>query len=502
MPRGRDEWLHLARKLDWQPSYIDPDAAFPSAIAGAADLPDEAWRAFDEPFRTTYHEYVHGQHAKEESVRAVREVLANRDAYLALDPAWRSAFQLHAATLPLAEFAAVIGNLGAARFGRDSAWRNAALLGALDELRHTQIPLLVSHDLIAADPRLDWTHRFLHTNQWIAIAARHLVDELLFGADPIELAVATNFVFETGFTNLQFIGLAAMARLVGDRLLEKMLTSIQTDEARHAQIGEAMMRILSVHDRARVQALVDKWLWRSWRFFSVVTGISMDYLTPLGARRQSFREFVAEWILEQFDAALTRNGLDRPWYWDELVASIDHYHHRVYLSAYTHRATVWFDLPVPSPDERAWLVEKYPASWLELAPLWERVDARWRACGPGVEWHTHGATPIGFCNLCQLVLSGGDARHNTAEVLDHDGRRYIFCSAPCRWIFEREPERYRDHLDLVARILRGEAPANLLALVRDYFGLDPETWGRDTHHGHHPWRRPPPAAAPIPSEER
>lgn len=487
MARRREEWLELARKLDWELSYVDERTAFPAAMAGGPWLPASVWQAFDEPFRTTYAEYVQGQHTKEESVRAVRELLGSGDDYLALDRRWRSAFALHSATLPLAEFAAVVGFLGSARFGRDSAWRNAALLGALDELRHTQIPLFISHELIPSEPRLDWTHRFFHTDQWIAIAARHFVDELLFGADPIEMAVATNFVFETGFTNLQFIGLASMARLVGDKMFEKMLTSIQTDEARHAQIGEAVMRVLVQHDKAYVQGLVDKWLWRSWRFFSIVTGLSMDYLTPVESRRQSFREFVDEWVLGQFDAALQRNGLERPWYWDELVQSVDHYHHQVYLSAYTHRATVWFDLPVPAPEDRAWLGEKYPSSWAALAPLWERIDERWRESGPGVEWHTHGATPIGFCSLCQLVLSGGTPHANSAETLEHDGRRYIFCSAPCRWIFQREPERYQDHEDLVQRILKGKAPANILSLVREYFGLDPQTWGRDSYGGDYPW---------------
>ncbi len=487
MARRREDWLELARKLDWTMSYVDERRAFPAAMAGAPWLPTEVWATFDEPFKTTYAEYVRGQHAKEESVRAVREVLATNDDFLALDPAWRSCFALYAATLPLAEFAAVVGFLGAARFGRDSAWRNAALLGGLDELRHAQIPLLVVHDLIGAEPRLDWTHRFLHTNQWIAVAARHLVDEMLFGATPIEMAVATNFVFETGFTNLQFIGMAAVSRAVGDKLFEKMLTSIQTDEARHAQIGEAVMRILVEHDKPYVQSLVDKWLWRSWRFFSVVTGLSMDYLTPIDARRQSFREFVDEWVLGQFDESLARMGLDRPWYWSQLTQSVDYYHHQVYASAYTHRATVWFDMPLPSPDERAWLAAKYPKSWPDFAPIWERVDERWREVGPGVEWHTHGATPLGFCNICQLVLCGGTPRDNSAVTHDHGGRRYVFCSTPCLRIFEQEPERYAAHEDIVQRILTGKAPGNLLSLVREYFGLDKQTWGRDTHGGDYPW---------------
>ena len=70
-------------------------------------------------------------------------------------------------------------------------------------------------------------------------------------------------------------------------------------------------------------------------------------------------------------------------------------------------------------------------------------------------------------------------------------KRRIFCSAPCRWIFEREPERYRDHEDIVKRILAGKAPGNLLALCRGYFGLSQELWGKDTEGGDYPWLRGP-----------
>ena len=71
------------------------------------------------------------------------------------------------------------------------------------------------HELVRWDAQFDWTHKFYHTNNWVAIASRHLVDELLLAANPIEFAIATNFVFETGFTNLQFVGLSALARAGG-----------------------------------------------------------------------------------------------------------------------------------------------------------------------------------------------------------------------------------------------------------------------------------------------
>ena len=60
--------------------------------------------------------------------------------------------------------------------------------------------------------------------------------DALRGPTVVEFAIATHFVFETGFTNLQFVALSALAHDVGDRMFEKMVNSIQSDEARHAQI--------------------------------------------------------------------------------------------------------------------------------------------------------------------------------------------------------------------------------------------------------------------------
>jgi toluene monooxygenase system protein A len=438
-------------------------------MSGRPWLPQSAWQGWDEPYRSSYSQYVTNQHAKNASVNAVREAVGAIEDLQKLDPGWRSALKLHAATFPLAEFAAVIGNLRAGRFARDSAWRTTATFGALDELRHTEIPLLLMHEFVRSDPGFDWTHKFYHTNNWVAIAARHLADELLLGSNPIEFAIATNFVFETGFTNLQFIGLSSLAHQVGDRMFEKLLNSIQTDEARHAQIGPAVLEVVMKYDPDYAQALVDKWFWRTWRLFSVVTGFCMDYLTPLAARKNSFKEFMEEWILDQFCKALAEYGLKKPWYWQEFLA------------------TVWFDLALPGPDERAWLGEKYPRTWHMLDPIWERVTERWRACAPEVEWYTHGTTPVTFCNLCQLVLCGGTPDANSARTREHEGRKYIFCSEPCERIFLAEPERYAAHKDVVQRILAGEAPANLLELLRKYFGLTQDMWGRDAMHGVYPW---------------
>jgi toluene monooxygenase system protein A len=194
-----------------------------------------------------------------------------------------------------------------------------------------------------------------------------------------------------------------------------------------------------------------------------------------------------EWVIEQYARSLAEFGLKKPWYWDQFLDALEIYHHRVYASAYTHRATVWFDMVVPGPAERAWLAAQYPKSWPAMAPVWEQIDQRWRDTDAGVEWWTQGATPVGFCDLCQLVLSNGTAARNSARTLAYGGAKYIFCSEPCEWIFRREPERYAGHRDVVKRILAGEAPANMLELTRRYFELDEQTRGKDVCAGRYPW---------------
>ena len=47
----RDEWLDLARKVDWDFSYVTEEEAFPAVAAGKPWLPGAAWRDWDEPYK-------------------------------------------------------------------------------------------------------------------------------------------------------------------------------------------------------------------------------------------------------------------------------------------------------------------------------------------------------------------------------------------------------------------------------------------------------------------
>ena len=80
---------------------------------------------------------------------------------------------------------------------------------------------------------------------------------MMMNPNVVDVAVQLPFTFETGFTNVQFVALAADALESGDINFANMISSIQTDEARHSQQGGPTLEILVEHDaRADVKLAV------------------------------------------------------------------------------------------------------------------------------------------------------------------------------------------------------------------------------------------------------
>ena len=485
----RDDWLDLARKVNWTPRYVDEREMFPEELSGHPWLPHDAWRDWNEAYRTTYREYVANQREKDAAVLGVRSALDKPHLFDGLDPGWVQLVKFHNGAVALVEYAGAIAELRMARFGRDSAWRMMSSLGALDEIRHTQIPLLIGHDMLAYDGNFDWTHKAFHTNQWVILAARHLFDDMFLAADAIDSAIQLNFVFETGFSNLQFMAMAAMADRAHHHLFEKTLASIQTDEARHAQIGHPVMRtLLENGSRERAQYLVDKMWWRCWRLFLALTGTAMEYLTPLDARTRSFKEFMQEWVTEQFIKNLAEFDLEKPWFWDLFVEELDYAHHSFQLGLYTYRTTLWFDVAMPDDAEREWLNAKYPDWEATYGPLWDRLERSWEAGGESQHAVLRAARAV------QSLSASGAVRQTRTEHRVHpgDGRQALFVLLqPCRWIFGQESARFADHKSVVDRIVVGEAPGKLTDL-HGWMGLEaPVETGKDLRRGLDPWRLDP-----------
>lgn len=274
---------------------------FPEALSQSQGIPAAAWRDWDEPSKISYREFVRNQAKKDADVYSVRSAIARSRLFENLDPGWRAAIIAHYGAIAMPEYLASIGEARMGRFGRAAAWRNMALYGTLDEIRHGQIQFSFPHELLKKEPRFDWVHKSHHTNDWAVIAIRHFCDDVFTSNDAVSTAIQLTFTVETGFTNLQFLGMAADAMETGDIGFGSLISSIQTDEARHAQQGEPTLRVLIQQGKkAETQRLIDVAFWRSWRLFALLTGMSMDYYTPLAHRSMSFKEFMLEWIVKQF----------------------------------------------------------------------------------------------------------------------------------------------------------------------------------------------------------
>ncbi len=69
----------------------------------------------------------------------------------------------------------------------------------------------------------------------------------------------------------------------------------------------------------------------------------MDYYTPLASREQSYKEFMQEWICDQFMHSIEDYGLQKPWYWDEFMDCLDHSHHSGHLGTWFYRWTLFWN---------------------------------------------------------------------------------------------------------------------------------------------------------------
>ena len=324
----RSEWYDIARDTNWTPSYVSQEELFPPEMGDPYGIPTEEWETFDEPYKVSYREYVNIQREKDSAAYSVKAALARSKFYDQADEGWASVLKLHYGAVALTEYQACQFQARMSRFGPSPAMRNMSVYGMLDELRHTQLQLFFPHELVHLDRQYDWAHEAQHSKNWAVLGGRHAFDDIMMTRDAITSSVMVSFAFETALTNLQMIGLSTDAANMGDHTFANLITSIQSDEARHAQLGTPTIEIMIRNGRKKeAQQAMDIALWRVWRLFSITVGIPMDYYIPLEQRHMSFKEFMHEWVINQWERQVQDLGLERPWYWDIFLLDIDNHHH-------------------------------------------------------------------------------------------------------------------------------------------------------------------------------
>lgn len=477
---NRDDWYDIGRDLDWTLSYVDEEAAFPAAWTGAEGIPKDAWDDWDEPFRASFREYVATQREKDAGVYAVKEAFKRAGLYGKLDDGHKAAAHLHMGTTCQVEQMAVSMEGRFARFAPTGRWRNIAVYGMLDEIRHAQLDMAFAHDLLKEAPQFDWTQKAFFTNEWGVIAVRHFFDDVMLDTNVVNAAITTNLTVEHGFTNMQFIAFAADAMEAGDVNFSNILSSIQTDEARHAQQGFPTAEVLVKHDKQRAQQLLDVSFWRALRLFHTLTAPAMDYYTPVHRRKMSFKEFMLEWIVNHHERMLEDYGLQKPWYWDTFMHSLEHGGHALHIGTWYWRPTLfWNPNAGVSKEERRWLNEKYPSWEDSWGYLWDVIIENAKN---GDIPQTLPLTLPALCNICQLPLgSAFDRHHLQPYTATHGERLYHFCSEPCQWIFSLDPARYAEHQNVVDRFIAGQIqPPNLEGGLQ-WMGITPDVMGDDCY---------------------
>jgi len=207
----------------------------------------------------------------------------------------------------------------------------------------------------------------------------------------------------------------------------------------------------------------------------------MDYYTPLEHRKQSYREFMEEWIIDQFVRTLEQYGLRKPWYWDEFMRGLDIWHHALHMGFWVWRPTIWWrPMAAVSPDERAWLAEKYPTWEKVFGDKWDVIIDNVNA---GNVAATLPETLPWLCSTCHLpCCNATQSRNGTWRVRDfslsYDGRIYHFCTIACRQIFWKDRSGV-NHETLVDRFLAGRVQPMDVGGVLGYMGLTPEVMGDD-----------------------
>ena len=477
------DWYDLGRSTNWSPKYVTELEMFPKELAGDYGISQEAWEEYDEPYKQTYPEYVKIQREKDAGAYSVKGALERSKIFENSDPGWKSVIKAHYGAIARGEYAAATAEARMVRFSMAPGMRNMATMGCLDEVRHGQIQLYFPHEHVSKDRQMDWAFKAYDTNEWGMIAARHFFDDIMMTRDAISVSIMLTFSFETGFTNMQFLGLAADAAETGDHTFASLISSVQTDESRHAQIGGPALELLIKHGKKKeAQNKVDIAFWRAWRLFSVLTGPMMDYYTPLEHRKHSFKEFMEEFIVVQFERALTDLGLDLPWYWDHFLEQLSEQHHGMHLGVWFWRPTVWWNPAAGvTPAERDWLEEKYPGWNDTWGQCWDVIIDN---VVEGNMAMTYPETLPVVCNMCNIPINytPGNKWNVKDFPLEYKGRMYHFGSAPDRWCFEQEPERYAGHLNLIDRFLAGMIQPMDLGGGLNYMSLAPGEIGDDAHN--------------------
>ncbi|MCQ4079129.1 YHS domain-containing protein [Streptomyces sp. RB6PN25] len=486
----KQRYSALTRDLDWESSYVSEEELFPHTKFEGIKIHD--WAKWEDPFRLTIDAYCKYQAEKDKRLYAVLDGFAQSQGHLTLsDARYLNAMKLFLQGVTPLEYQAHRHFGYLARHLNGPGPRFAALCQSIDELRHTQTEI---HTLSNYNKYYGGLHSWskMHDRVWYLSVPKSFFDDAI-SAGPFEFLIAIGFSFEYLLTNLLFVPFMSGASFNGDLPSMTFGFSAQSDESRHMTLGLEAIKFLLEQDEGNVpivQGWIDKWFWRGYRVTALVAGM-LDYMLPrkVMSWKEAFELYFEEQMLGGLFKDLEFYGITPPRHVEHAIAEKDLLSHQVYWTLYSFSFAAAFTTTVPEAGERAWLAEQYPDTFNTFyKPRWDKAQA---IIDGGGRFFFQGLPQL--CQTCQIPMVFTEPGDPTTLCQRHSvyrGERFDFCSDGCKWIFDREPEKYVQAWMPVHQIYQGNCGGPSVPEVLAWYGIQDGDNGEYTGSlDHLDWRR-------------
>lgn len=467
----KERYSLLTRDLDWDPTYVDRETAFPYTRYEGIKIHD--WDGWEDPFRLTVDAYYKYQAEKDRRLYAVLDGFAQSQGHLSLsDARYLNAMKIFLQGVTPLEYAAHRHFAFLARHLEGPAPRFAALCQSIDELRHTQTE---THTLSTYNKYYSGFHSWpkMHDRVWYLSVPKSFFDDAM-SAGPFEFLTSISFSFEYLLTNLLFVPFMSGASFNGDMPTMSFGFSAQSDESRHMTLGLEAIKFLLEQDEGNVpiiQDWIDKWFWRSYRVTALVAQM-MDYMLPkkVMSWKEAFELYFEDQMLGGLFPDLEFYGIRPPRHVDDAIAEKDVLSHQAYIILHNFSFAAAFNTWTPEDEHLDWLSAQYPDTFdRHYRPVFEKFR---RVEADGGRMFFGGLPQL--CQVCQVPMAfteSGDPTRISFRRSTYRGEVFHTCSDGCRWIFEREPEKYVQAWLPVHQIYQGNCGGPTVPDVLAWYGI-------------------------------
>ncbi|WP_425308814.1 YHS domain-containing protein [Ammonicoccus fulvus] len=468
----RERYAQMTRGLEWEPTYVSQKEVFPHTDFEGIKIHD--WDAWEDPFRLTVEAYHKYQSEKDKRLYAVIDSFAQGSGHLQVtDARYFNAVRMFLQGVTPLEYQAYRNFGYLARHLNGAGARIACLYQCIDELRHNQTQ---THAVSQFNKYYDHLQdaNVMHDRVWYLSVPKSFFDDGV-SAGPFEFMLAISFSFEYFLTNLLFVPFMSGASFNGDLSTMTFGFSAQSDESRHMTLGLEVIKFILEQDEDNVpiiQDWVDKWFWRGYRLLTIVA-LMQDYFLPRKGMswKESFELYLEQQMLEGLFPDLEYYGIRPPRHVDQAIVEKEYLSHQAHWIFYQFAFAGAYNTTVPFEDEQEWFSKQYPETWDKYyAPAYAKAK---EMQNEGKRFFNAGLPML--CQVCQIPMGFtevGDPGTQAIRFSHYEGERYNTCSDGCKWIFDREPWKYRQAWLPVHQIYQGNCGGATVPEVLEWYGIN------------------------------